>query len=235
MTQAFQPAIVSKEGSGDRKNTITMSIQACKWGALLSLIFAIPLIVEIENLLQLWLKTPPAYAAEICQWLLGMAIVDRLTSGQMMAVNAYGKIALYELIQGLILFSALPVMWLFFRWSLEPVFAGFTLFITMLFYCIGRVIFAKCLLGFPIWMWIRDVGLPIMLILILTFLAGSLSVENLSEGFLRLCLTGIITSSVALLLACLVLFKKNDRLLLLNYAKSLVSKIPILGELMYRK
>ena len=54
----------------------------------------------MRELLQLWLVEPPEHTAEICQWMLAMLVAERMTGGQMLAVNAYGKIALYEIING---------------------------------------------------------------------------------------------------------------------------------------
>lgn len=234
MTQAFQPAIVSEEGRGERKQMLSMSLQACRFGALLVIMFALPLILEMENLLQIWLKNPPVHAADICQWLLAMLIVDRMTTGQMMAVNARGKIALYELIQGTILLSALPLMWLLFRADLEPVSTGIALFATMLSYCIGRIVFAKCLLDFPVLIWIRQVALPVIFISALVCILGSLSVQNIPEGFLRLCLTSAFCSSVALFLAWMILLRKPERAYILNHAIRILRKAPFLSRILPR-
>ena len=121
LTRAFQPAVVTAEGGGDRQKMLSMSMRVCKFGALLVMAFAIPAILEMKNLLNLWLVDPPEYSAEICQWLLALLIVDRVTVGQALAVNAYGKIAAYEVIQGGILFSAVPLIAIFLCSALNPI------------------------------------------------------------------------------------------------------------------
>ena len=121
MMGAFQPALTTAEGKGERQKMLSMSMQACKFSTLLVLLFVVPLILEMDTLLMLWLKDSPEYAGDLCQWMLAMLVVDKMTSGSMLAVNAFGKIAAYELIQGSFFLLALPLMWFFFKIGLGPV------------------------------------------------------------------------------------------------------------------
>lgn len=227
LTAAFRPAVISAEGKGDREGMLSMSLQTCKFGSLLVIVFAVPLILEMHNLLQVWLKAPPVYAAGICQWLLAMLIVERMTTGQMLAVNARGKIALYEVIQGLSLFSALPLMWIFFRLGSGAVAVGVALFVSMFVYCLGRIVFAKYLLSFPVFPWLRGVALPIATIVLLVSLAGSFSVQNLSVGLIRIGVTSAFCLIVASVLAWFVLFNQAERSFVLKGLRRLFSKLSI--------
>ena len=79
---------------------LSMSMRACKLVHYSFYYLWFPLILEMDTLLMLWLKDSPEYAGDLCQWMLAMLVVDKMTSGSMLAVNAFGKIAAYELIQG---------------------------------------------------------------------------------------------------------------------------------------
>ena len=226
LTAAFRPAVISAEGKGDREGMLAMALQSCKFGALLVLIFAIPLILEMENLLEVWLKSPPAYAAQICQWLLAMLIVDRMTTGHMLAVNAYGKIALYEVIQGLSLLSALPLTWCFFHFDQGPESIGIALFASMFFYCGGRIIFAKYLLKFPVFPWLRGVALPITLIVLIVSLSGGVATESSFTGIFRIGLTSVVCVLTALMLAWFLLFKQSERQFILKGMTRIFGKVP---------
>jgi len=180
MIQAFQPALVSAEGKGDRNAMLKMAMQVCKFGSLLVLLFAIPLIIEIDALLVLWLESPPEYAGALC--------------------HAHGKIARYELIQGTLLFSALPVTWLLFALGLGPASLGYALFGTMVLYCIGRLVFAGTLVQMPLSIWVRQVALPLLLLVSASAAAGLLIRHLYPEGFARICITtatcGLATASL---------------------------------------
>lgn len=224
LTQAFLPAIVTAEGNGDRLKMLSMAMQACKFGALLVLLFTIPLVLEMDNLLELWLKEPPQYTGSLCQWMLSMLVVDRMTSGQMLAVNAYGKMAAYEVVQGITLFLALPLIWVFFHFGYDPVSVGYSLFITMVAYCFVRIIFAKYLLGFPILKWIKQVLLPVTLLLVASTGVGYSVMSALDAGLLRLVLTSASTGIVTFLIGWFHLFNRSERAYAVSGVKKMTSK-----------
>jgi O-antigen/teichoic acid export membrane protein len=211
LTTAFRPAVITAEGKGDREGMLAMGLQVCKFGSLLVILFAVPLILEMEAVLALWLQQPPEYAAPICQWLLAMLIVERMTTGQMLAVNARGKIALYELIQGLLLLSALPLMWLLFGLGWGPISVGYALFVTMVVYCLARILFARVFVGFPIVEWGRKVGWPVGLVLLLTVAFG-ITVETFLDGSLvRIVLTALSSGSTTVIASWFFVLSRDDK------------------------
>ena len=79
------------------------------------LVFAIPLALEIDQVLRLWLKTPPQYSANLCVLALAYAVVDKISWGCCIAVYAAGKMALYQVVIGGVFLFAIPIAFLFFK------------------------------------------------------------------------------------------------------------------------
>jgi len=221
MQGAFQPALVAAEGKGDRPKMVGLSLQVCKFGTLLVLFFAIPLVLEMKTVLQLWLKTPPDYAGELCQWMLAMLVLDNLTSGAMLAVNAVGRIRVYELVQGPTLLLAVPLAWLFFQIGQGPIALGHALFITMLLYCGNRLLFGKHLLQFPVGRWLRQVALPLLLLVTASATAGWGMMLLIGPGIFRACLTTIVTTIVTAGVAWFWLLNDTERLYVKETARKM--------------
>jgi O-antigen/teichoic acid export membrane protein len=226
MMGAFQPALTSAEGKGDREGMLDMAIQVCKFGTLLILFFVIPLTLEMDTLLHFWLKTPPEYAGGLCQWMLAMLAVDKMTSGPMLAVNAFGRIAAYELIQGSFFLLALPLMWLFFKFGLGPVSIGYALFISNLVYCVGRLLFSRHLLKLPVSRWIRQVAVPITILLSGSSAAGWGVMQIVEAGMPRLCLTTGVTGIVTLMIGWFWLLNRKERLFAREIIKKIAARLP---------
>ena len=195
LISAFQPALTGTEGKGDRQGMLKMAIQVCNFGTLLVALFAVPVMIEMDAVLALWLIDPPPYASDIGRWMIAMLIVDKMTAGPMIGVNARGKIALYEAIQGPLLLLALPLMWAMFAFDLGPVAIGIALFSSHLAYSFGRVIFAKFLIGFPVSLWLRETVFPLVSILLLGLLIGLSVSVLLEEGLLRILVTTVMTGT----------------------------------------
>ena len=112
MQAAFQPAIVTALGSGDVELARRMAYRASKFALALTLIFCLPLMIEIDYVLKLWLKSPPQYTAGLCLCMLIFFIVDKASIGQCLACNATGKIAAYQATGGTLLILCLPIAWI---------------------------------------------------------------------------------------------------------------------------
>ena len=189
LLSAFEPALISAEGQGDRSRMIRMSIQVSNFGTFLIVLFVVPLILEMQNLQELWLVHPPQHASAICQWLLAALIIDKMTSGTMLAVNAFGKITLYELVQGPMFLLALPLMWALVRLGYGPVSIGYALFTSHALYCLGRLLFARHLVCYPLMDWTKAVAIPNVALIGVSSLAGLGVVKMFEPGLLRLILT----------------------------------------------
>lgn len=140
----------------------------------------------------------------------------------MLAVNAYGKIALYELIQGTLLVSAVPLMWFFFKLGLGPVSVGYALFVTMIIYCVGRIVFAKRLTGFQFLPWVKMVALPMTGVILLSVLVGEVLQFYFEAGFLRLFSISAAVGLTALLTSWMVLFADEEKAYLRKLPKRLL-------------
>ena len=63
----------------------------CRFGSLLVLVFALPLALEIDEVMRLWLKAPPPCASPICLAILLTMVLERISEGYWMAVLSIGR------------------------------------------------------------------------------------------------------------------------------------------------
>ena len=165
MVGAFTPEIMASEGRGDRARMLAMANRASKFGTILSLFFALPLMLEMDSILKLWLGNPPEHAAMFCRFILGTFLIDRLTTGTMLAINAKGKIAGYQATVGFLQFLNLPMAWTALHLGAPPTAVAFCFLITMLASTISRAWWARREFGVPFGNWISGVVLPVTTVL----------------------------------------------------------------------
>jgi hypothetical protein len=138
----------------------------------LVLLFAIPLIVETDYILKLWLIEPPLQTALFCRLILATFLLDRLSTGYMLAVNAYGRIAAYQATVGTCLVLTLPLAWVFLKLGAPATSVGIAFVVTMSAVSAGRVFWARRLFGVPVRDWMRQVALPSSTVALAAFSAG---------------------------------------------------------------
>jgi len=225
MLGAFSPEISASEGRGDRKRMLSLSNQASKFGALLVLFFAIPLMVEIDYVLKLWLHTPPDHAALFCRYILASFLIERLTTGFMLAVSAHGRIAAYQATVGICYVLTLPLAWIFLITGLGPTSLGLAFLITMTGASIGRALWVRHLFQTSIRLWLTDVvGRSVLVGLLMTITA--LVIHNaMNESILRLLVLTAATTLVAISCIWLVALQDLEKDYFIQNIKKLKKKI----------
>lgn len=222
---AFSPAIVNAYGAGDLGRMRSLAYQASKMSMLLILIFMIPLSLELEKILQLWLVEPPKYLYELTLMMFAITIVDQSTVGHMLAVNARGKIALYQAILGGLLLLTLPVAWFCsvlggnIYWVV-----GAMLTLTM-FSAWGRVWFARSLVGMSARYWLFHIFLPIGITSSVSSVIAFFPRYIFPESIGRIVLTTLISEMVFLPMIWFFVLNIDERQMVLGKIHQLSSKV----------
>lgn len=225
MIGAFMPEITASEGRGDRKRMLDLAQRASKFGTILVMLFAIPLIIEMDYILKLWLKNPPEYTGILCRLMLITFLIDRLSVGSMMAVNARGKVAAYQSTLGTCLVLTLPLVWFFFKLGFNPGSVGFAFIITITAISLGRVIWNCIMFGVSFMHWVKAVFSPCLMVAAITIAATSLFYLFLPVSFMRFACILSISLFTSLVTTWLVAINKEERNFILQNAKHSFHKI----------
>jgi O-antigen/teichoic acid export membrane protein len=216
MIGAFSPAIFNAWGAGEREKARKLAFRTCKIGTLLILLFSLPLSLEVDEVLFLWLKNPPRYAAGICLFVMAMTVLDKMAVGHMICVNANGKIAKYQAFVGTSLVLTLPVAWLLIELGGGVYSIGWAMVGTMAVCALGRVFFARHLAGMSATYWVRRIFLPLAMLILLCLGIGSLPKLFLGPSVLRLGITTLAVETLLLPLSWMLVLDGEER----EFAKS---------------
>lgn len=96
-TTAFNPQIVKYYAQQDMTSMHLLMTRAAKFSFVLCYIMALPLIVNMDFILHLWLGNVPMYTTEFCQLILACTVIDATTGIYNTAITATGKIRNYQI------------------------------------------------------------------------------------------------------------------------------------------
>ncbi len=219
---ALQPAVATREGAQNRTGMMRLAESACRICVVLVLVFAVPLMVEIDWVLKTWLNDPPQYAAVFCSSMLIMLLFDKLSVGYMLAANAYGKrIVVYEITNGIILVSAIPISYFLFKYGLPPYWLPLILCATMLLYAVARVNFCRWQLNVSVRKWLESVVIPVCILSFLAIVLGIFVSRQVSPSFLRVCLVSLLTGLLIIVGGVWGVFKSDERAALFGILRRL--------------
>jgi O-antigen/teichoic acid export membrane protein len=230
MLGAFTPEITAREGRGERGGMLSLAHQASKFGTILVMLFAIPLMIEMDFVLRLWLHDPPAYAAGFCRFMLATFLVERTTTGLMIALNAKGAIAAYQITVGGGLLLTLPLAWILVRWTGIPTSVGAAILFTMVGVSLGRAFWAAKHLESSIGGWLKGVVLPCLVVGTLSALAGGTLHAGMEDSIPRLLLVGVLSGFATLCGAWYIAFTAKEREFFMKKAVALKSRFGFPGD-----
>lgn len=225
MQGAFTPVITQACGAGDFKKMNVYVIRTSKFNMVMSLIFILPLSLELPMVMKIWLKTPPDFAVGLCYCTLAYYLVHASTVGHMIVVNAKGRISEYYTILSCINIFTVPMaVAVGCIWRDVYLVMAVVIFMEML-NSIGRIYFAKREANTSVRTWIRSTLLPIAAISIISGAAGLLLRMVVSSSILRVGLTTVVSEMFFIPLAWFFVLSVVERKFLTSKFFSVIEKI----------
>lgn len=128
LLKALNPLIDKSEGAGNRTLMLNATMMGCKLSFFLVMALAIPVIIEMPYILNLWLKQAPESAVIFCRLLLLRNLVELLFLPLASAISAVGNIKQYQILNTLLTIIPLPVAYLLFHYG-YPAYSIYIVFI----------------------------------------------------------------------------------------------------------
>ena len=186
---ALRPPIIKTYANDQKDETMKLVFRGCKFTYFLMYVFALPLVLEMETVLKIWLGNPPDYAVIFTQLALIDAVVDSISYPIVALAQATGKIRLYQSVVGGILMLNFPISWIILKIG-APAYSVMVVAVVVTFIAfVVRLIIVRRLANFSIRQFAKNAALPCVLVTILAAIIPMLVRTNFDESFLRLCIT----------------------------------------------
>ena len=222
ITRAITPQMNKNEGGGFRERVIRLSEIGTKYTTFMYALVAMPLLLETQYILKLWLKEIPDYAVIFCQLLFIMQLADKFTWQIGNALKAVGQIK--ELNVVLSLLSIVGVIMAFFFFSVG--FGPASIYLTELFVIsvigIYRLYLGCKYVNIDVLHYVKRVIAPVLVSVLISLLATWYVKGQMEASLFRLMTVSLVYITIfSSLFACIAL-SKNERLNLIKVLKSFV-------------
>ena len=118
--QAAIPQITKSFSSGNTKRTINLAAYISKYICFLMLVPALPVLLETDFLLKIWLGDVPPYTGIFCQLMIINSLIGGFGGGLPAVVQATGKIKYFQIILSTTLLLSLPIAYFLFKAGYSP-------------------------------------------------------------------------------------------------------------------
>ena len=208
---AVRPQIIKSYAVHDITAMRKVVFQSCKTTFILMYLLTLPLVLEMQFVLRLWLKNPPDYAVIFTQLALLDALVESISFPIMTVAQATGKIKLYQSVVGGLLLLNLPISLIFiaFGYPAESVFIIAIILSAVAF--IVRLLIVRQLVDFSIISFFRQVIMPLIITAFISLLVPLYVHNSLQEGFVRFVITGFLSVVSIILFTYTFALSKEER------------------------
>lgn len=194
---AYQPQITKSYASKDWEFLQKLIVQASKISFFLLFVVSLPIVFNIDFLLNIWLGNVPQYTAEFVIFFLIASMLNAIGGPLWMSVFATGKIRNYQIAVSVVFLLDVVLVYVLFALGFSPVFAVVAKVITNFVVIFVRMLYAKKqVVGFSMTNYLQKVIVPIfvtvVIVVSLSFLLFHFQIDRLGE-ILATCLCLIFT------------------------------------------
>jgi O-antigen/teichoic acid export membrane protein len=209
---AVNPQITKSYSSGDREYMFALVRKSSRLSFCLLYLIALPVILNADYVLGLWLKDVPAHAPLFVQLFLVFALSESMSNPMITAMLATGDIRRYQLVVGGIQLLNLPVAYVFLKMGAMPEVTVIVAIVMSQICLWARLMMLNKATGFPIMPFVSDVYVTLLLKVVCVTLAFSLPVNMLKpEGFAGFALSAGTCVIVTLLVVWLLGLQPDER------------------------
>ncbi len=200
MLRALNPLIAKSEGAGNRELVMKASAVGGKASCFLLMIVYVPVLVEMQYVLESWLKTLPPHTVVFCSLLLLRNLIEQLFVTLVASISAAGKIKFYQISASILALLPLPISYFLFRVGFSPIFLYITFLIYSIFASTLILFFSKKILHLKIFDYMKNVVLRSIISFSIVIGISSIPLLIMDPSFFRFSIVSV-TSTASLIVS----------------------------------
>lgn len=202
VSTAIRPQMVQSYAQGNTTRTITLMLSLSKISVCVLYIVAYPILLEIDFVLNLWLKNDvPQHTSSFVIIVVLISFLNNLNSAVSGVVHATGKMRNYQVIGSMITLSSIPVAYYALKMGSNPDSVFWISLVFTGFMQIASLFILRNMIRFSLRKYAKEVILPIILVITTSCILPLIPYHFLQYGWSRFILVvfiSVVTSSISL-------------------------------------
>lgn len=214
---ALNPQITKNFATGNLDRMHSLIFQGTRLSYYLFMFISIPVFLEIESILKIWLGQVPDHTVLFARLALILSLSDIISNALITAQLATGNIRNYQIVVGGILLLNLPASYIALKLGAIPEITVAIAIVISQICLVARLWFLRGMITLSARQFIRKVYLNVLAVNIVSFIPPFIcyiSVTNPTARFFSVCVVSVITSASAIYyIGC----NKRERMLAMSY------------------
>ena len=187
---ALNPQITKNYASNNLPQMHSLMFRSARFSFLLLFFLSLPVLMETNFILTLWLKTVPDDAVIFTQIMICISLNYTTANPCIIANQATGKVKIYQMVVGGILLLILPISYVVLKLG-APAYSVF-----IVHFCIeslaqfSRMYMLRKLIHLPLWQYMKNIYIPIVSTVVIAIILPLVVRMQVAEGWLRFLAVG---------------------------------------------
>lgn len=187
---ALNPQITKNYASNNLPQMHSLMFRSARFSFLLLFFLSLPVLMETNFILTLWLKTVPDDAVIFTQIMICISLIYTTANPCIIANQATGKVKIYQMVVGGILLLILPISYVVLKLG-APAYSVF-----IVHFCIeslaqfSRMYMLRKLIHLPLWQYMKNIYIPIVSTVVIAIILPLVVRMQVAEGWLRFLVVG---------------------------------------------
>ncbi len=221
---AMKPQITKTYAAQDYEASYGLACKASRLSCFLLWLLALPILLETDELMLLWLKNVPEYTVEFVRWLIATILAIVVSEPLLTLVLASGKIRACQLTSSLVQCGAFFGAALAFWMGSSPLVFYVLFLLVFIVLVFVRLYFAHTKAGFPVGPFMSGVLVRVLVVMLISAIVPLAIHLACPQSFLRTVLVTATTLFSSGITFYLFGFEQNEKNYLVNCLKNFAGK-----------
>ena len=187
---ALNPQITKNYAVGHLSQMHTLMFRSARFSFFLLFFLTLPVLLETEYILTIWLDTVPSDAAVFTRWMIGVSLIYTIANPCVIANQATGKVKVYQAVVGCILLMILPISYVALKLG-APAYSVFIVhFCLELVAQLARMLMLRKLIDLPLRAYLRHIYAPVIVVVLISCLLPLYVNHLMPVGLMRFLAVG---------------------------------------------
>ena len=217
---ALNPQITKSYASGELKYAHYLVERGSRFSFYILLFFAVPILLETDFILTIWLKQYPEHTLNFVRLVLILSLVDSLSNTLITLQNATGRIRNYQLVVGGILLLNFPLSYACLKLGMAPE-STYLIAIAVGIMCmLVRLMFVRKTAQLSMGSFVKNVVLNVAMVTAASIILPYIIHSLLPYGWGRFVIVGFVSVLASAFSILLIGCNKNERSFILSKMKA---------------
>lgn len=223
---AVRPVIIKHYSAGETEKAVSLLYNTAKYSFFLFSCLAIPIIVECDSVIRLWLVNPPEYTIEFVRIVLIIFMFETVCKSLNIGVHACGDVKTFNIFAGLRVFIELPVIYFLLDMGMSPLSAFYVIFCTTILILIVNIaVLHKNIASFTFTGFMSKTLVPCIIVILLPVLF-TVAIHQIEINYvlLKVLMSFAVYNYLLLPMIFFVVLSKDQRQMVLGKVKHVIHK-----------